>query len=77
MAGMAAADLVLLFEDDTPLAVITRLQPDMLFKGADWGSIEQVVGHDVVLARGGEVALLEFEAGHSTTDIIARSKDSR
>ncbi len=74
MAGMAAADLVLLFDEDTPLAVITRLLPNMLFKGADWGTIEQVVGHDVVLAHGGEVALLQFEEGHSTTNIIARSQ---
>lgn len=73
MSGMAAADLVILFEQDTPLAAITRLQPDMLFKGADWGSIEQVVGHEVVLARGGEVALLDFEDGHSTTRLIAKA----
>lgn len=73
MSGMAAADLVILFEQDTPLDAITRLQPDMLFKGADWGSIEQVVGHDVVLARGGEVALLDFEAGHSTTRLIEKA----
>jgi len=77
MSGMAAADLVLLFEQDTPLEVITRLQPDMLFKGADWGSIDQVVGADVVIARGGEVALLDFEAGHSTTAIIARANTQK
>lgn len=73
MSGMAAADLVILFEQDTPLEAITRLQPDMLFKGADWGSIEQVVGHEVVLARGGDVALLDFEDGHSTTALIAKA----
>lgn len=73
MSGMAAADLVILFEQDTPLQAITRLQPDMLFKGADWGSIEQVVGHEVVLARGGEVGLLDFEDGHSTTRLIAKA----
>ncbi len=73
MAGMASADLVVVFEEDTPIDVITRLLPNMLFKGADWGTIEQVVGHDVVLAHGGEVALLEFERGHSTTQLIARA----
>lgn len=77
MAGMAAVDLVLLFEEDTPLAVITRLLPSMLFKGADWGSVDQVVGHEVVLAHGGEVALLTFEDGHSTTNIIARMAPER
>ena len=75
MAGMAAADLVVLFEQDTPLEAITLLQPDMLFKGADWGSIDQVVGHEVVLARGGEVALLAFEDGHSTTRLIALANE--
>ncbi len=74
MAGMEAVDLVLIFEQDTPLEVITALLPDMLFKGADWGSIDQVVGSDVVIAHGGEVALLDFETGHSTTNLIARSQ---
>ena len=74
MAGMEAVDLVLIFEQDTPLQVITALLPDMLFKGADWGSIAQVVGSDVVIAHGGEVALLDFETGHSTTNLIARSQ---
>ena len=74
MAAMASVDLVLVFDEDTPLAAITRLLPNMLFKGADWGSIEHVVGHEVVTAHGGEVALLEFEQGHSTTDLIARAQ---
>ena len=75
MSGMAAADLVILFEQDTPLEAITALQPDMLFKGADWGGIEQVVGFEVVQARGGEVALLDFEDGHSTTRLIALANE--
>lgn len=74
MAGQEAVDCVLIFEEDTPLQIITRLLPSMLFKGADWGSVDQVVGSDVVIAHGGEVALLAFEAGHSTTSIIARSQ---
>jgi D-beta-D-heptose 7-phosphate kinase / D-beta-D-heptose 1-phosphate adenosyltransferase len=73
MAGMEAVDLVLVFEEDTPLEAISALLPNMLFKGADWGSIAQVVGSDVVIAHGGEVALLDFEDGHSTTGIIARA----
>jgi D-beta-D-heptose 7-phosphate kinase/D-beta-D-heptose 1-phosphate adenosyltransferase len=71
---MEAVDLVVIFTEDTPLNIITRLLPSRLFKGADWGSIDQVVGSDVVIAHGGEVALLDFEAGHSTTNIIARSQ---
>ena len=73
MAGMEAVDLVIVFEEDTPFNAISRLLPNMLFKGADWGSIDQVVGSDVVIAHGGEVALLNFEDGHSTTNIIARA----
>ena len=74
MAAMEAVDLVVIFTEDTPLNIITRLLPSRLFKGADWGSIDQVVGSDVVIAHGGEVALLDFEAGHSTTNLIARSQ---
>ncbi len=75
MAAMEAVDLVVIFTEDTPLNVITRLLPSRLFKGADWGSIDQVVGSDVVIAHGGEVALLDFEAGHSTTNIITRASE--
>ena len=73
MAAMEAVDLVLVFDEDTPFNVISHLLPNMLFKGADWGSIDQVVGSDVVIAHGGEVALLDFETGHSTTTLIARA----
>lgn len=74
MAAIGACDLVVLFEEDTPLNIITKLLPNMLFKGADWGSIDKIVGHDVVLAHGGEVALLDFEQGHSTTNLIAKAQ---
>lgn len=71
MASMAAADLVMLFDEDTPLALITRILPDVLFKGADY-SVDMVVGGKIVLAHGGEVALIDLEDGHSTTGIIRR-----
>jgi len=71
MASMAAADLVMLFDEETPLELITKLLPDIIFKGADY-TADQVVGGDVVLAHGGEIGLIELEEGHSTTNIIRR-----
>lgn len=71
MASMAAADMVMLFDEDTPLELITALLPDIIFKGADYRA-DQVVGGDVVIAHGGEVGLIDLEEGHSTTGIIRR-----
>ena len=71
MASMAAADLVVLFEEDTPERLIRAILPDVLIKGADY-SIDQVVGADIVQAAGGRVALIPLEAGHSTTGTIRR-----
>ena len=71
MASMAAADLVILFDEDTPLELITALLPDIIFKGADYRA-DQVVGGEVVIAHGGEVGLIDLEDGHSTTGIIRR-----
>lgn len=71
MASIAAADLVVLFDEDTPEALIAALLPDLLFKGADY-TLDQVVGGDIVRAHGGEVRLIALEEGHSTTGTIAR-----
>jgi D-beta-D-heptose 7-phosphate kinase / D-beta-D-heptose 1-phosphate adenosyltransferase len=71
MASMAAADLVMLFEEDTPERLIRAILPDVLIKGADY-TIEQVVGADIVQAAGGRVALIPLQQGHSTTGTIRR-----
>jgi D-beta-D-heptose 7-phosphate kinase/D-beta-D-heptose 1-phosphate adenosyltransferase len=71
MASIGAVDLVVLFEEDTPEALIRALLPDVLFKGADY-RLDQVVGGDIVRANGGEVRLIDLEAGHSTTATIRR-----
>jgi D-beta-D-heptose 7-phosphate kinase/D-beta-D-heptose 1-phosphate adenosyltransferase len=71
MASIGAVDMVVLFEEDTPLELITALQPDLLFKGADY-RIDQVVGGELVSSYGGTVSLIELEEGHSTTAIIRR-----
>ncbi len=71
MAAIRFVDCVVGFGEDTPLALITALVPDVLVKGADY-TVDQVIGADVVLAAGGRVVLAELVAGQSTTNIIAR-----
>lgn len=71
MASLAPVDMVVLFGEDTPLELIQALRPDVLVKGADY-SIEQVVGADLIGSWGGEVLLVELQAGHSTTGTIRR-----
>ncbi len=71
MASMASADLVTLFEEDTPANLIAAIRPDLLFKGADYRP-DQVVGADTVTSYGGRVELIPLEEGFSTTGTIRR-----
>jgi len=71
LAALAAADAVILFDQDTPLALIEQLRPDVLAKGADYRE-EQVVGATEVKSWGGRVVLVPLVEDRSTTDIIAR-----
>jgi D-beta-D-heptose 7-phosphate kinase/D-beta-D-heptose 1-phosphate adenosyltransferase len=71
LLALDCVDAAVIFDEDTPLAIITRTQPDILVKGADWGP-DNIVGRDIVEARGGRVVRLELAAGHSTTDLIKR-----
>ena len=71
MASMQSADLVVVFEDDTPDRLIRAIRPEVLIKGADY-TIDQVVGADFVQAHGGEVVLIPLAEGHSTTSTIRR-----
>ncbi|MBW7996570.1 MAG: D-glycero-beta-D-manno-heptose 1-phosphate adenylyltransferase [Candidatus Glassbacteria bacterium] len=73
LAGLASVDYVTLFAEDTPLELIKAVEPDVLVKGGDW-SIENIVGHQVVQQRGGEVYSLPFQRGYSTTRIIEKIK---
>jgi len=73
LAGMEAVDLVVLFDSDTPLELIRRVRPKVLVKGADY-RLDQVVGREAVEAMGGEVILVEIAPGHSTSDIVQRSR---
>ncbi len=72
LAALEAVDLVVVFEDDTPLELIRRIRPKVLVKGGDYRP-EEVVGRDLVEADGGEVVLVELLPGHSTSAIVRRS----
>ncbi len=69
LAALQCVDLVVLFEDDTPLELIRTLRPDVLVKGADY-TRETVVGHELVESWGGRVALVALTEGVSTTHIV-------
>ncbi|MBR0651427.1 D-glycero-beta-D-manno-heptose-7-phosphate kinase [Roseomonas terrae] len=73
LASLATADCVTVFDEDTPVELISLLKPDVLVKGADY-TVEQVVGGDVVQRYGGEVRLAELLPGNSTTATVARIK---
>jgi D-beta-D-heptose 7-phosphate kinase / D-beta-D-heptose 1-phosphate adenosyltransferase len=76
LAALEAVDLVALFEEDTPLNLITQIKPSVLVKGADY-TREQVVGHEIVEAHGGEVRLVDILQGFSTTSLVARARGDR
>ncbi|HHE40031.1 MAG TPA: D-glycero-beta-D-manno-heptose 1-phosphate adenylyltransferase [Candidatus Cloacimonetes bacterium] len=72
--NLMAVDYVSIFDEDTPYELIRIVQPDVLVKGGDW-AIEDIVGSDIVLERGGEVRSLKFIEGKSTTDIIEKIRN--
>lgn len=71
LAGLEAIDLVVPFHEDTPRDLILLLRPDILVKGGDYQKSE-IAGAEEVESWGGEVKVLEFVAGKSTTSIIER-----
>ncbi|MCS6823675.1 MAG: D-glycero-beta-D-manno-heptose 1-phosphate adenylyltransferase [Cytophagaceae bacterium] len=71
LAALTFVDAVILFDDDTPLALIQDLKPDILVKGADY-NLKNIVGADIVLAYGGKVETIPLVNGFSTTDIISK-----
>lgn len=72
IGALRGVDLVVAFEEDTPLALIEALEPDVLVKGADYRE-DQVVGAEIVRARGGRIVLADLVAGQSTTAIAQRA----
>lgn len=71
MSALSFVDYVVIFEEDTPLELIKKIQPDVLVKGGDYSN-EYVVGTNEVTARGGELVLIPFVEGKSTTNIIKK-----
>jgi len=71
LAGLAAVDCVVRFDEDTPLELVTRLQPDVLVKGADY-SRDAIVGAELVESRGGRVVRVPLVHGFSTSSIVER-----
>jgi rfaE bifunctional protein nucleotidyltransferase chain/domain len=66
-------DAVVVFDEDTPLEIITAVRPDVLVKGADWGP-DNIVGREVVEGRGGRVVRLDLAKGFSTTSLIGKTR---
>lgn len=75
LAALECVDAVVVFEEDTPFELIKLIEPDILVKGGDWEP-EQIIGSDIVLAKGGQVKSLKFIEGYSTTSIEEKIKKS-
>ena len=76
LLGLACVDAAVIFDEDTPHAIITAVQPDVLVKGADW-SADAIIGRDVVEARGGRVVRIPLVEGRSTSGLIAAARSVR
>ena len=75
LAASRSVDVVTLFDEDTPLELISALLPDVLVKGGDYDP-DGIVGRETVEGAGGEVRVLPFVEGYSTTGILDRSQDA-
>jgi D-beta-D-heptose 7-phosphate kinase/D-beta-D-heptose 1-phosphate adenosyltransferase len=71
LAALECVDGVTIFDEDTPLSIITSIQPDVLVKGSDWGA-DNIVGREIVEARGGQVVRVELTRGFSSTQLIEK-----
>ena len=71
LAAMSFIDLVVMFGEPTPKELIEEIKPDILTKGNDY-TIENIVGADFVMARGGKVETLPLVEGYSTTNLVNR-----
>jgi D-beta-D-heptose 7-phosphate kinase / D-beta-D-heptose 1-phosphate adenosyltransferase len=76
LAALEAVDLVVVFDEDTPEKLIARVRPTVLVKGGDYKR-EDVVGHAIVEAAGGQVILIDIVPGHSTSDMVARTRSQK
>ena len=75
LAALSFVTAVIVFTEETPYELIKIIQPDVLVKGADY-KVEQIAGHDIVLAKGGEVILIDFLPGYSTSAIEKKIREA-
>ena len=71
LAALACVDAVVVFDEDDPQQIVSRLQPDVLVKGADWAE-DAIIGRELVESRGGRVVRIPLVDGHSTSAIIRK-----
>lgn len=76
LSALASVDAVCIFDEETPARIIAELQPDVLVKGGDWAANE-IVGREVVEARGGRVVRVPVAPGYSTTRIVERIRAAK
>ncbi len=74
LASLAIVDAVVVFPEDTPLEIITSIEPDIIVKGGDYQA-DQVVGAEEVMKNGGEVVIVPLVNGYSTTGLIAKIRE--
>ncbi|MBN1598029.1 MAG: D-glycero-beta-D-manno-heptose 1-phosphate adenylyltransferase [Bacteroidales bacterium] len=74
LASLSFVDHVVMFDEDTPYNLIKTVNPDIIVKGADYNP-EEIVGYDIVKAKGGEIVTIEMVKGHSTTSVINKIND--
>lgn len=75
MASLFFVSGIILFDELTPINLISKIKPDVLVKGGDY-KIEQIVGHEIVKARGGEVIVIDFVPGYSTSALEKKIRDT-
>ena len=73
LAALECVNWVVSFSEDTPLRIIEAVVPDVLVKGGDYVA-EEIVGYDCVIKNGGQVKVLTFVDGQSTSDLLVRIK---
>ena len=71
LAALEMVDAVIVFDEETPAALVEEIEPDVLVKGADW-PVDRIVGRESVERRGGRVVRVALAAGHSTSALVER-----
>lgn len=76
ISALSGVDMVVVFDEDTPLEIIKKIQPDVLIKGADYQEHE-IIGADIIKANGGKIVRVDLILGHSTTGLVEKSKHGK